>query len=182
LRLPQHHYPAVHPRREIRTQSLREEMPRTESLQLTGFQVHPWRHSTSGWRLSPPVANPLIERLEWWVATVCSRHANQPPHHRFRRVRPGWQRGWCRVGQPPSKHPPSRSPSVLGLPLSGLFGHLWDGCHDDRRLCLTSNAASGIPVRFIEARNAPPPDSPTSGTRRPKATYHRQYPSRARSA
>jgi hypothetical protein len=160
-----------------RTSGLQEETSRTKSLQLTGFQVHPWQHCNSGWRLSPHVANPRIERLGWWVATVCSRRANQPPHHRFRRVRPGWQRGWCRVGQPPSKHPPFRSPSVLGLPLSGLFGHLWDGCLDDRRLLLTSNAASSIPVRFVEARNASCPVSPTSGTRRPKAPYHRQVPS-----
>jgi hypothetical protein len=177
LRLPPRHYPAVHPRREIRTPSLQEETPRTESLQLTSFQVHPWQHPISGWRLSPRIANPLVECLGWWVATVCSRHANQPPHPRFRRLRPGWQRGWCRVGQPSSNHPPFRSPSVLGLPLSGLFGHLWDGCHDDRRLFLTSNTASGIPVRVIEARNAPHPVSPTSGTRRPEAPYHRQVPS-----
>lgn len=94
------------------------------------------------------------------------RHANQPPLRRCRRKRPGWQRGWCRVGQPSPKHPPLRSPSVLGLPLSGLFGHLWDGCHGNRRLFVTSNAASGIPVRIIEARNAPHPVSPTSGTER----------------
>lgn len=67
-----------------RTLGLQEETPRTESLQLTGFQVHPWQHCISGWRLSPHLANPLIERLGWWVATVCSRRANQPPHHRFR--------------------------------------------------------------------------------------------------
>lgn len=56
----------------------------------------------------------------------------------------------------------------------GLFGPERDECNDNRRPILASPAASGIPVRTSKARTVPIPTTPTAGTRRPKAPYHRQ--------
>jgi len=60
------------------------------------------------------------------------------------------------------------APGVPGLSRGGLFGHRWDGCHDDRHLLLASSVATSIPVRSSEARTATTPASPKPGTRRPE--------------
>lgn len=57
LGLPPRCYHAVHPRR-LRSASLREKTPLTESLQPTDFQVHPRGHRIFGGRFSPPVIDP----------------------------------------------------------------------------------------------------------------------------
>lgn len=47
---------------------------------------------------------------------------------------PRWQRGWCRDGQPSSKHPLKRGPVSQAGSHSSLFDCSWIGCRDSKRL------------------------------------------------
>lgn len=178
MRLPLRHYPAVHPRRESH--------PRPAGRDASN------RISAADWFSSAPLAT-LHFRLEALASssqpahraprvvgshrllTTCESTAASPfPVSATRMAARLVPRRPAAVGTSSVSvaQCPGPAPERLSRPPLGRMS---------RRQTPSSHfdAASSIPVRFVEARNASCPVSPTSGTRRPKAPYHRQVPPRA---
>ena len=172
------HRPATIPPSTQRTKPHPEPAGRDvshRSLQPTSFQVHPTRHCISGWRLSPPVIAPPNLGL-------CAAGNRRFPSNCELTVIPTVAGKNDPDGSAVGAATASRRQDIRheGYPVSwacsqgSVFDHQREGCHDDRRPLLTSNAATGNPVRSVEARNVAYPATPMTGTRRPKAPYHRQ--------
>lgn len=147
------------------------------SLQPTSCQVHPTRHSISGWRLASPVIAPPSRG-------VCAAGNRRSASNCESTVSPTVADRSDPDGSAVGAATASRRQDIRheGHPVSwaysqgGVFDHLREGCHDDRRPSLTSLAATDISVRSPEARSTAYPVTPMTSTRGPKAPCHRQVP------
>jgi len=116
-------------------------------------------------RASEPEGRRLLFSLLWPVASHVVADAPSP----------GWLRGWCRDGQPSSRHPPRGCPVSQDTIRCRLFGNTGQDATTTDASCQLQRRP-GIPAWSLQPRTDLSPATPKAEPPRPEAPCHRQVP------